>query len=65
MASYAGYCISKSIETLNNYKRTITNKTEINRIKLRLNSEINAINKYIDELLAIISTDYGYVSRKM
>lgn len=64
MASYAGYCISKSIETLNNYKRTITNKTEINRIKLRLNSEINAINKYIDELLAIISTDYGYVSRR-
>lgn len=64
MASYAGYCISKSIETLKNYKRTITNKTEIDRIKLRLNSEINAMNKYIDEIMTIISTDYGQVSRR-
>lgn len=64
MASYAGYCISKSIDTLTNYKKSINNKTEIHRIKLRLDSEISSMNKHIDEILNIISTNYGKVSRE-
>ena len=40
MSSYAGYSIKKSIETLLNYKKSIGEKTELERIKVRLSTEL-------------------------
>lgn len=62
MASYAGYSIKKSIEILKNYKKNINNKTEVNRMKIRLESELTFMQKMIEELLCIISYRYGEVS---
>ena len=63
MSSYAGYNIKKSIEILLNYKKSINDKTEIERIKVRLNSELSFMQKATKELLSILSSKYGIVER--
>lgn len=64
MASYAGYSIKKSIEILNNYKKNLNDKTEIPRVKIRLESELLSMQKMIEELLVIITYNYGQVPRE-
>lgn len=64
MASYAGYSINKSIEILNNYKKNLTEKSEIPKIKIRLESELSSMQKMIDELIVIITYSYGQVSKE-
>ena len=63
MSSYAGYNIKKSVETLLNYKKSINDKTEIERIKVRLNTELSFMQKATKELLSILSSKYGIVER--
>lgn len=54
MAIYAGYSFVKSIELLENYKKTLSDKTEIDRIKIRLEAETSLMLKMITELSMII-----------
>lgn len=63
MYSYAGYSIKKSIELLNNYKKNLTEKTDINKIKLRLETEIYSMNKMANELVTILEYTPTYISQ--
>ena len=58
MASYAGFSINKSLEILKNYKKTINENTEIDKVKFRLSSEFFSMRKMANELLIIID-DYS------
>lgn len=62
MASYAGYSLKKSIQTLNNYTKIINNNTEIEKMKTRLDSELSNMEKMVDELLTIIDFEQGYLA---
>lgn len=61
MSSYAGYSIKKSIETLLNYKKSIGEKTELERIKVRLSTELEYMLKAAEELISILAFKYGEV----
>lgn len=60
MGAYAGYSINKSIKTLLNYKKVINNNTEIDKMKIRLNSELSNMEKMIDELLTVLDINDGH-----
>ena len=61
MSSYAGYSIKKSIETLLNYKKSIGEKTELERIKVRFSTELEYMLKAAEELISILAFKYGEV----
>lgn len=51
---YAGYSIKKSIDLLANYKKTLSEKSEVIKMKTRLNTELSLMLKMTEEMIHII-----------